>query len=92
MIKSKSNTAALMHPNSQKTLDFCRGPAFEKACTVTPHNAANCKQQTHKAVPLAHGLLAWLDFNSHRVIPKLFLKSIHSHKHLAMQKWPQQSK
>lgn len=37
----KSNTVALMHPNPQKTLDFCIGPAFEKACTVVLNDTAN---------------------------------------------------
>lgn len=49
-------------------------------------------QQTHKTVPLAHGLLVWLNFNSHQITPKLILESIHSHSDLSMQKQPQLSK
>lgn len=49
-------------------------------------------QQSHKTVPLAHGLLVWLNFNSHQITPKLILESIHSHSDLSMQKRPQLSK
>lgn len=87
-----SNTAALMYRNSQLTLDVCIRTAFGKACTVMPNDTANCKQQTHKAVPVAHDVLGWLNFNAHQTTPKLFWKLIHSQKHLLMQKWHQMSK
>lgn len=30
-----------MHPNPWKTLNFCTGPASEKACAVVPNDTAN---------------------------------------------------
>lgn len=68
-----------MHPNSWKTLNFCTVlRKLVQLCQMT--------QQTHKTVPLAHGLLVWLNFNSHQTTPKLILESIHSHSDLSMQK------